>query len=39
MMRCVDVVSMRHLSMVSRFLMVSLMVMPGRFFVVLRGVV
>jgi hypothetical protein len=28
---------MRHVGMVSRFLMVSLRVMPGRLFVVMRG--
>ena len=28
---------MRHVDMVSRFLMVSLMLMPGRLFVVMRG--
>ena len=28
---------MRHVGMVSRFLMVSLMVMPDRLFVVMRG--
>ena len=37
MIRCVDLMSMRHVGMVSRFLMVSLMVMPGRLLLVMRG--